>query len=162
MVRGRLSTLLSGWGHCRPKAEEVTWERKSKLHYFLHTVGLNKSGKILWASHVARIVSIGNSYEFDIKQVVCKSADWIHLARDRFEWLAGVNTATNLPVHTWGTVPWLRRLVAGIQRRPGLDPGEVYVGFVVDKVTLWQVFLWVLRFPPFSIIPPTMYKLNIW
>jgi hypothetical protein len=38
-------------------------------------------------------------------------------------------------------VPWVRRLVAGLSpRRPGLDPGSVHVGFVVDKVTLGQVF----------------------
>jgi hypothetical protein len=38
-------------------------------------------------------------------------------------------------------VPWLRRLVAGLsQCRPGFDSGSVYVGFVVDKVALGQVF----------------------
>jgi hypothetical protein len=41
-------------------------------------------------------------------------------------------------------VPWLRRLVAGLSpQRPGL----VHVGFVLDHVALWQVFLRVLRFP---------------
>jgi hypothetical protein len=38
-------------------------------------------------------------------------------------------------------VPWLRRLVAGLQsRRSGFDPGSVCVGFVVDKGALGQVF----------------------
>jgi hypothetical protein len=38
-------------------------------------------------------------------------------------------------------MPWLRRLVAGLlQRRPGFNPGPVHVGFVVEKVSLWQVF----------------------
>jgi hypothetical protein len=38
-------------------------------------------------------------------------------------------------------VPWLRRLAAALPiRRPGFDPGSVQVGFVVDKVTLGQVF----------------------
>jgi hypothetical protein len=38
-------------------------------------------------------------------------------------------------------VPWFRRLDAGLPaRRPGFDPGSVYVGFVVDKVALGQVF----------------------
>jgi hypothetical protein len=38
-------------------------------------------------------------------------------------------------------VPRLRRLVADLPpRRPGFDPGSVHVGFVVDKVTLGQVF----------------------
>jgi hypothetical protein len=38
-------------------------------------------------------------------------------------------------------VPWLRRLVAGFSpRRPDFDSGLVRVGFVVDKVTVGQVF----------------------
>jgi hypothetical protein len=48
-------------------------------------------------------------------------------------------------------VPWLRRLVAGLSPlRPGFDPGSVHVGFVVDKVTLGQVFPRVLRFFPYQ------------
>jgi hypothetical protein len=40
-----------------------------------------------------------------------------------------------------GAVPWLRRLVAGLSpRRPEFDPGSVYVGLLVDKVALGQVF----------------------
>jgi hypothetical protein len=55
-------------------------------------------------------------------------------------------------------VPWLRQLVAGLSpRRPGLDPGSVHVGFVVDKVTLGQVFLRVLRFSPVSFILPVLH-----
>jgi hypothetical protein len=46
-------------------------------------------------------------------------------------------------------VPWLKRLVAGLSpRRPGFDPGSVHVEFVMDKVTLWQIFPRVLRFFP--------------
>jgi hypothetical protein len=38
-------------------------------------------------------------------------------------------------------VPELRRLVAGFPpRRPGFEPRSGYVGFVVDKVALGQVF----------------------
>jgi hypothetical protein len=49
-------------------------------------------------------------------------------------------------------VPWLRRLAAGLPtRRPGLDPGSVHVGFVVDKVTLGQVF------PPSSSVFPCQF-----
>jgi hypothetical protein len=55
-------------------------------------------------------------------------------------------------------VPWLRRLVAGLPpRRPGFDPGLIHVGFVVDKVTLGQVFLRVLRFSPVNFIPPVLH-----
>jgi hypothetical protein len=38
-------------------------------------------------------------------------------------------------------VSWLSRLAAGLPpRRPGFDPVSVHVGFVLDKVTLGQVF----------------------
>jgi hypothetical protein len=57
-------------------------------------------------------------------------------------------------------VAWLRSLVAGFSpRRPGFAPGSIHVGFVVDKVTLGQVFLRVLRFSPVNIIPPSLSKL---
>jgi hypothetical protein len=55
-------------------------------------------------------------------------------------------------------VPWLRRLVTGLsQRRPGFDPGLVYVEFVVDKVALGQIFPRVLRFSPVNFIPPVLH-----
>jgi hypothetical protein len=45
-------------------------------------------------------------------------------------------------------VPWFRRLVTGLLPwRPGFDPGSVYVGFVVDKVALGQVFPEYFVFP---------------
>jgi hypothetical protein len=44
-------------------------------------------------------------------------------------------------------VPWLRCLVSGLSpRRPRFASGSVHVGFVVDKVTLGQVFTPVLWF----------------
>jgi hypothetical protein len=49
-------------------------------------------------------------------------------------------------------VPWLRSLVGGLSpRRPGLAPGSIHVGFIVDKVPLGQDFLRVLRFSPVNI-----------
>jgi hypothetical protein len=43
--------------------------------------------------------------------------------------------------HLETTVPWLRRLVAGLSPwRPGFDPGSVHVGFVADEVALAQCF----------------------
>jgi hypothetical protein len=42
----------------------------------------------------------------------------------------------------------LKRLVAGFPpRRPGIEPGSVHVGFVVDKVALGQVFSKYFGFP---------------
>jgi hypothetical protein len=62
-----------------------------------------------------------------------------------------------------GTVSWLRWLYTSVpQRRPGLDPSDVNAGFVVEKMTPWRVFLWVLRLSPSSVITPTMYRLSIW
>jgi hypothetical protein len=69
-------------------------------------------------------------------------------------------------------VPWLRRSVTSLlAHRSGINPRTVYIGFVVDIVTLGQAFLPVLRLSPgtiiptmlilfFTYIPPTMYKLS--
>jgi hypothetical protein len=47
-----------------------------------------------------------------------------------------------------GTVPYLRRLVAGfLARRSRFEPRSGRVGFVVHKVALGVGFLRVLRFP---------------
>jgi hypothetical protein len=52
-------------------------------------------------------------------------------------------------------MPWLQRLVTGISmQRPRFTPGSVYVGFLEEKVALGQVFLQVLQFSLFNIIPP--------
>jgi hypothetical protein len=51
------------------------------------------------------------------------------------------------------TVPWLRRSVSGFSPwRPGFNPKSFHVRLVVDKVTLGQFFLRVLRFSPVSTI----------
>jgi hypothetical protein len=62
-------------------------------------------------------------------------------------------------------VPWLRRLVAGfLPRRPGFAPRAAYVGFMMDKVALGQVFIGVLQFSPVGIIPPLLqiHSCSIW
>jgi hypothetical protein len=47
-----------------------------------------------------------------------------------------------------------RRSVAGLlPRRPEFMPGSVHVGFMVDNVTLGQIFLWQLWSSPVNIIP---------
>jgi hypothetical protein len=44
-------------------------------------------------------------------------------------------------------MPWLRQLVAGLSPwKPGFVPRSVHVEFVMHRVTLRQVFLWVLHF----------------
>jgi hypothetical protein len=58
------------------------------------------------------------------------------------KWL--VNTApvfSSKIIKVIKAVAWLRRLVVGLPpRRPGFDLGSVHVGFLVDNVTLEQVF----------------------
>jgi hypothetical protein len=58
-------------------------------------------------------------------------------------------------------MPWLRSLVVGPSpRRPGLAPGSIHVGFVVDKVAVGQIFLRGLRFSlSIYIMPSSLSKL---
>ena len=59
------------------------------------------------------------------------------------------------------TVPWLRRIVAGLTPwRPGFDSALIYLGFVIRKVTLGLAFLWALRLSTVSIIPSRIYTLG--
>jgi hypothetical protein len=60
-------------------------------------------------------------------------------------------------------VPLVRHLVTSLSpRRPEFAPGSVHMGFVVDKVTLGQIFLRILRFTPVSVIPSVFSILIIW
>jgi hypothetical protein len=56
-------------------------------------------------------------------------------------------------------------MAQAVSRRPlnaetRVHPGSVHVGFVVDKVTLGQVFLRALRFSPVNFIPPVFHYLE--
>jgi hypothetical protein len=63
-------------------------------------------------------------------------------------------------VKTWA-LPRLWRLVAVfLQRRTGIDPESVHVGFVVDNVGTETGFLRVLRFSPASFIPPVLHYME--
>jgi hypothetical protein len=55
-----------------------------------------------------------------------------------------------------------RAMAQAVSRRPltAFDPGSVYVGFVVDKVALGQVFPRVLRFSPVNFIPPLLHYME--
>jgi hypothetical protein len=50
-------------------------------------------------------------------------------------------------------------MAQAVSRRPptGFDPGSVHVGFVVDKVSLGQVFSRLRRFFPVNFIPPVLH-----
>jgi hypothetical protein len=54
---------------------------------------------------------------------------------------------------------WLGSLVAGLSaRKAGYDPGSVYLGFVVDRMALGQVFFPLgLRSPVSVFIPPLLH-----
>lgn len=57
-----------------------------------------------------------------------------------------------------GTVPFVRRLVAGLSpRRSELNSRSVYLGFMVERVTLEQVFLRVLRSFRVTVIQPVIH-----
>lgn len=59
-------------------------------------------------------------------------------------------------------VPSLRWLVASLsQWRPGFNPSQVHVGFVVEKVALGQVFLQALQFSPVSINPSVLHAYSL-
>jgi len=43
-------------------------------------------------------------------------------------------------------------------RISGFSPRPVHVGFLVCRVTVGEIFVWVLRFPHVSVIPPLLYS----
>jgi hypothetical protein len=52
-------------------------------------------------------------------------------------------------------VSWLRQLVVRLLLwMPRFNPRSVYIRFMVEKVALWHVFLWLFQFYSVSIIPP--------
>ena len=59
---------------------------------------------------------------------------------------------------TFIAVTWLRRSVASLSpRRLVFDPRSVHVRFVVEKVSVGQVPVPVLLFPPVSTVPPLLH-----
>jgi len=55
-------------------------------------------------------------------------------------------------------MPWLRQSVADLSTRTtGFDPTFVDCGFMMDNVSVGQLFLPALRIRPVSIIPPMLY-----
>jgi len=57
-------------------------------------------------------------------------------------------------IQTGKNAPWFWPLLAGLSRRkPGFYTSPVHVRFVLDEVTMGQVFLQVLLLYPVSIIP---------
>ena len=59
-------------------------------------------------------------------------------------------TCHNVTLYVHCLYCWVLNCVLS-PRRAGFDSGLVHVGFVVNKVTLWQVFLLVLRFSSVTI-----------
>jgi hypothetical protein len=59
-------------------------------------------------------------------------------------WVGGCRTQRQIEDQL--SMPWLRRLVAGLSPRgPGFDPRSVQVKFMMNRVALEQVCLTVLR-----------------
>ena len=66
-----------------------------------------------------------------------------------------VDTSTHLIVHT---VPWLQLLLASLsQQGQRFNPRSVHIGYLVHKVALAQVLLWVFVSYPVSIISPMLH-----
>jgi hypothetical protein len=70
-------------------------------------------------------------------------------------WSLKVGTLKHgVPQGSIQAVPWLMRLVTSLSlQRPRFTPWPIHVGFDVDKVALWQVFLQALWFSLICIIP---------
>jgi len=48
-----------------------------------------------------------------------------------------------------------------VRRGRGFDLGPFYVRFLVERIALRQVFLRVLQFSPFSVIPPVFTFISV-
>jgi hypothetical protein len=109
------------------RKEEGSWiklhnDELLSLHYSPNIVRVIKSRRMRWAGHVARMeegrgiygVLIGrrkgkrplgrprrrweDNIKMDLREIEIDEANWIHLARDRVQWRAFMNTIMNLPV----------------------------------------------------------------
>jgi hypothetical protein len=94
-----------------------------ELHNFYSSpniIRMNKSRRMIWSGHVARMVELRNAYrilvgkpagksplgraryrwvdniKIDLREIGWDGVDWIDLAQDRDQWRALVNTAMNL------------------------------------------------------------------
>jgi hypothetical protein len=111
-----------------PKRDEVTGEKRklhNELHILYSSPNIIrqiKSRRMRWAGHVARMgeeryvhrILMGksegkrplgrprrrweNGIRMDLREIGCRSVDWIQLAQDRDRWRALVNTVMNLRV----------------------------------------------------------------
>jgi len=76
----------------------------------------------------------------------------VYLRRSVFTERYGLYPGPNSSGLYW-TLPWIRRLVAGLSpRRCAFNPSSFNVRFVVEKVALWRVFLPVLIFSAVSFL----------
>jgi len=87
-----------------------------------NVIRVNKSGRMIWAGHVARMEEMKNTYNIpvakaegkrscgtgrrrwednirmDLRKIGWEGVDWINLAQDRNQWRSVVNTVMNLRV----------------------------------------------------------------
>jgi hypothetical protein len=96
----------------------------------LHPATFSKAG---CADRVGVVMLYTFTYDIPVDlYVVWRGQNWA------INWTSSIGP---IQVCVLGVV-WLRRLVAGLStRRPLFSPRSTHVGFVVDKVTLGQVFL---------------------
>ena len=81
----------------------------------------------------------------------------VYLRRSVFTERYGLYPGPNSSGLYW-TLPWIRRLVAGLSpRRCAFNPSSFNVRFVVEKVTLQQICIHVLLFFAVNRIPPMLH-----
>jgi hypothetical protein len=78
-----------------------------KTSYIIRVI---KSRRMRWTGHVASTVEMRNALgiaghrwedniRMDLREIWWEGLDWIHLAEDRDQWRAVMNTVMNLRVH---------------------------------------------------------------
>jgi hypothetical protein len=120
---------------------ETYWKRQEKMEGTRRQpMFLMERWTLLWLLNIRR------------RERKYYSHSWPHLTfHSTFIFLSRTDTPLLIQefvkVSSYSVVPLLRRLVSGLSfRRSGFAPKSVRMSFVVDRVALGQVFLWVLRF----------------
>jgi hypothetical protein len=71
----------------------------------------------------------GRNVEMDLKELLWKGVDWIHLAQDRDQWRALVNTVMNLRYHK------VQGILVRAQQLPSSQEGACSMKLVVVSST---------------------------
>lgn len=70
----------------------------------------------------------------------------LYFLRLKSSWYATISGFYNAPIGGSFSENYFRQYIVLLPRGPGFDSTSVHVRFVIERVTLGQVFLWVHRF----------------